>query len=110
MKCFVTILRVSLAWSRTSRPVVCQPLSRHSVPLGTVCRSAQLRRHQRQSQHWYIRSKFGQVLLTTGGALVAAVSLKFNLIGKKEELNAAICELERIKKSRLCGIVQWRFH
>ena len=82
MKCFVTILRVSLVWSRTSRPIVCQPLSRH----------------QRQSQHWYIRSKFGQVLLTTGGALVAAVSSKFNLIGKKEELNAAICELERIKK------------
>ena len=37
-------------------------------------------------------------VLTTSGALAAAVSLKFNLKGKKEELNAAICELERIKK------------
>jgi len=37
-------------------------------------------------------------VLTTIGALAAAVSLKFNLKGNKEELNAAICELERIKK------------
>jgi len=39
-------------------------------------------------------------ILTTGGALAATVSLKFNLSlkGKKEELNAAICEVERIKK------------
>ena len=35
-------------------------------------------------------------ILTTSGALAVAVSLKFNLKGKKE-LNAAICELERIK-------------
>jgi len=39
-------------------------------------------------------------ILTTGGALAAAVSLKFNLSlkCKNEELNAAICEVERIKK------------
>jgi len=37
-------------------------------------------------------------VLTTSGALAAAVSLKFNLKGKKEELNAAICELEQIFK------------
>jgi len=39
-------------------------------------------------------------ILTTGGALAATVSLKFNLSlkCKNEELNAAICEVERIKK------------
>jgi len=31
---------------------------------------------------WYIRSKFGPVVLTTSGALSAAVSLKFNLKDK----------------------------
>jgi len=38
-------------------------------------------------------------VLTASGALAAAVSLKFNLKGKKEELNAAICKLERIRKN-----------
>ena len=37
-------------------------------------------------------------VLTAGGALAAAVSLKFNLKGKKEELISAICKLEKIKK------------
>jgi len=36
-------------------------------------------------------------VLTAGGALAAAVSLKFNLKGKKE-INAAICKLEKNKK------------
>ena len=36
--------------------------------------------------------------LTAGGALAAAVSLKFNLKDKKQELNSAICKLERIWK------------
>jgi len=34
-------------------------------------------------------------VLTAGGALAAAVSLKFNFKGKKDELNAAICKLEK---------------
>jgi len=38
-------------------------------------------------------------LLTAGGALAAAVSLKFNLKDKKQELNSAICKLERIRKN-----------
>ena len=38
-------------------------------------------------------------VLTTGGALAAAVSLKFNLKDKKQELNSAICKLERIRKN-----------
>ena len=32
-------------------------------------------------------------ILTAGGALAAAVSLKFNLKDKKQELNSAICKL-----------------
>ena len=38
-------------------------------------------------------------VLTTSGALAAAVSLKFNLKDKKQELNSAICKLERIRKN-----------
>jgi len=38
-------------------------------------------------------------VLTAGGALAATVSLKFNLKDKKQELNAAICKLEKIKKN-----------
>ena len=38
-------------------------------------------------------------ILTAGGALAAAVSLKFNLKDKKQELNSAICKLERIRKN-----------
>ena len=38
-------------------------------------------------------------VLTAGGALAAAVSLKFNLKDKKQELNSAICKLERIRKN-----------
>ena len=38
-------------------------------------------------------------ILTAGGALAAAVSLKFNLKDKKHELNSAICKLERIRKN-----------
>jgi len=37
-------------------------------------------------------------ILTTSGALAAAVSLNLTLKAKKkDELNAALCELERIK-------------
>jgi len=38
-------------------------------------------------------------VLTADGALAAAVSLKFNLKDKKQELNSAICKLERIRKN-----------
>jgi len=38
-------------------------------------------------------------ILTADGALAAAVSLKFNLTDKKQELNSAICKLERIRKN-----------
>jgi len=38
-------------------------------------------------------------VLTAGWALAAAVSLKFNLKDKKQELNSAICKLERIRKN-----------
>jgi len=38
-------------------------------------------------------------VLTAGGALAAAVSLKFNLKDKTQELNSAICKLERIRKN-----------
>ena len=38
-------------------------------------------------------------ILTAGGALAAAVSLKFNLKDKKQELSSAICKLERIRKN-----------
>jgi len=38
-------------------------------------------------------------VLTAVGALAAAVSLKFNLKDKKQELNSAICKLEKIKKN-----------
>jgi len=37
-------------------------------------------------------------ILSTCGALATAISLKFNLKGKKEELTLAIRELETIKK------------
>jgi len=48
---------------------------------------------------WYIRPKFGPVILTTSGALAFANSLKFNLQDKKQELNSAIYKLERIRKN-----------
>jgi len=38
-------------------------------------------------------------VLTAGGALATAVSLKFNLKDKKRELNSAICKLEEIFKN-----------
>jgi len=37
-------------------------------------------------------------VLTTSGTLAASVLLKLNLKGKKEELNAVIYKLEKIKK------------
>ena len=38
-------------------------------------------------------------VLTTGGALAADVSLKFKINNKIQELNSAICKLERIRKN-----------
>ena len=36
-------------------------------------------------------------ILSTTGALATAISLKFNLEGKKNELNKTICMLDKIK-------------
>jgi len=38
-------------------------------------------------------------VLTTGWALAADVSLKFKINNKIQELNSAICKLERIRKN-----------
>ena len=44
-------------------------------------------------------SVFSSTVCASLTSLIPAVSLKFNLKDKKQELNSAICELERIRKN-----------